>query len=131
MVSRIYSLSLSDWELINWIDKMRKEGTCPGFSTVLRDGLLKKKKEWEIKNSENNPQILLERIDGLKKQIGIFTTFIDENKLNQAWFDYYEKVNNKATQKEIFEKKGVEIIEIDKSKEYKEKKKNEKKSKGK
>jgi len=118
----MFSVSISDRELLDWIHKMKKEGICPSFSLVLRDGLLKKKKQWEIEHSENNPQILLERIEDLKKMVGNFTEFLDKNKLNQAWFDYYEKVNNKATRKEIFEKKGVEIIEIDKSKEYKEKK---------
>jgi len=129
MVNNIFSVSLSDRELLGWVRKMREQGRCPSFSTVLRDGLLKKKQQWELENSDHNPEMLRKRIEDLKKTIGSFNGFLERNKLNQSWFDYNEKELNKSTQKEIFVRKGVETIEMDKSKEFKGKKKDEKKTK--
>jgi len=112
MAVNIFSVSINDVELLDWVKKMKEIGKAPSFSLVLRDGLLEKKKQWELMNSENNPEQLKKRLEESKKIVGKFSQFIEQNKLTEQWFEYSEQKENRAMQKEILERKGIETIVI-------------------
>jgi len=112
MAVNIFSVSINDEELLDWVKKMKEIGQAPSFSLVLRDGLLVKKKQWELQNGENNPEQLRQRLEESKKVVGKFSEFIEQHKLTEQWFEYSEQKENRARQKEILERKGIETIEI-------------------
>jgi len=104
------SMSSGEKKLINWIrNQMQNNEISP--SLVFRDAMLKKKAEWDEKNSEN-PKILHKRIDTLRKTLENnsqrFFDFIDSKKLTKEWTDFYNNNEIKPKKQKGFIKEITE-----------------------
>ena len=101
----------SEKELWEWLEsKQFKKELSP--SLVFRDALKELKRQDEIKSSTDSV-ILSRRLEESKKLIAEFQEFIEKKGLNEDWFNFKAK----EMEKELFTKKGIETIEIDKNKE--------------
>ena len=103
--ARIFSVSISNPEILKWMNEHSE--SVPSLSRVLNDSLVEKKKEWDIIHSEN-PKILHDKIESLKKVISEFQTFHCELNLETKFFEWKEKNDTKIK----IEKRPIETIEI-------------------
>jgi len=86
-MARQFCISISDRPLLKWLEDREKEGNSPSLSLVVRDALNEKKKEWEIRSSEDL-FTLHERIESLKKVLGNQSKFISEKGLSEEFFTF-------------------------------------------
>lgn len=88
-MAKTYTVSLCEKKLIEWVDEQKGKGKLSP-SLVFRDAMTEKKREWEITNSEN-PVTLHKQINILKKQIGRFSEFLQQNKeIDKKYFDFLD-----------------------------------------
>ena len=90
-MAKIFNVSIPECEkdLIKWLEeKVAKNELSP--SLILRDALVERKRQDDTLHSKN-PAILHERINNLKKVIGLQTLFIQERKLMEDFIRFTEK----------------------------------------
>lgn len=98
-MANVFSVSIPNTEkdLIKWIEERKKNGEISP-SVVFHHALVQKKREWDMANS-TSPIVLHKRIDMQKEILGKFNQFIDEEKINQRWFDFQEKLDKEKQAK--------------------------------
>ena len=116
--SNLVSLPSSEKDLIKWFQEKQRSGDLSP-SLVWRDALTELKRQDDIKNSINAPE-LQKRLEEAKKVIGSFHDFLEKKGLNEDWFKY----QGRQLQKEVYKKKGIETTEIDNLKQKKKNKPN-------
>lgn len=99
-MAEIFSVSISDKELLNWMKDRDSEGSLPSLSHTLRDTLIEIKNQWEIGESMNANE-WRNRMMCWKKIAEDRMDFIRIKGLEEECFNYLKDRDNKISYSDL------------------------------